>query len=577
MKSLPKNSIRNKITALMIAAILISVLTFGITGIYFVVKETSRLSARNLSLVCENRKDVLDEYLESVQQSVNMIGRYSVDSLDSVALAEGGVLGASGNTDKMIPGRSESQKEELDRYFDEHLAFIEGAFESVANHTNGIASYYYRVNHEITSSPKGFMYSKKGVSDFKEMELTDITAYERDDMDNAGWYYTPLRQGGPSWVEPYYSKTMEDWVISYVVPVYKAGTFIGVLGMDIKFDTLVTQIQEFTDFETGHFALMDENGVICYDPEYERGTNIAEVIPELKGVAKEMGDDSSPDKIVRFDKDGTSWQMTYNTLKNNMKLAALVKSSEVNRSSYTLAGIFVTIGVLILIVFTFLAAGMTRLVTEPLNKLTAAAKKLAAGDYDAELKYEGEDEIGALTSAFRLMRDRLRTDFNDLSSRAYTDALTRVRNKAAYDDYTEGLELSVSKSDGSSVPEFAIILMDCDGLKNINDLYGHDKGDIYLCTACRLICRVFAHSPVFRVGGDEFVVVLQGEDYRNREELLTEFEQKRCAVNDEAANPWDTVEISRGMAVYSPDTDDSVKSVFRRADTLMYEHKRGSR
>ena len=63
-------------------------------------------------------------------------------------------------------------------------------------------------------------------------------------------------------------------------------------------------------------------------------------------------------------------------------------------------------------------------------------------------------------------------------------------------------------------------VFDCDNLKQINDQNGHDKGDIYIRAASQLICRVFAHSPVFRIGGDEFAVVLQNEDFINREDLI---------------------------------------------------------
>ena len=58
--------------------------------------------------------------------------------------------------------------------------------------------------------------------------------------------------------------------------------------------------------------------------------------------------------------------------------------------------------------------------------------------------------------------------------------------------------------------KFALVECDINGLKGINDTYGHEIGDVYIVNSCRGICSVFKHSPVFRIGGDEFVVILQG-------------------------------------------------------------------
>ena len=344
-----------------------------------------------------------------------MISRYAVDSLDSVALTEGGVLGASGSGVTERPGRSDSQRREMDRYFDEHLAFIEGAFRSIANHTNGIASYYYRINPEITSAAKGFFCLKRGTPDFQRAELTDLASSDPEDTASVGWYYIPLKQGVPSWIEPYYRSTMDGWVVSYVVPVYKAGTFIGVIGMDIRFDTLVTQIQQFTNFNTGYFALTGESARVFYHPDYEMGTELDAYYPEPVRAAEEMHRESSSQKLIRYDKNGSKWQMTYSTLTNGMKLVAVVQESEINSTSHSLTRVFAITGVLILLFFAAFTMLAAKRVTNPLGRLTEAAKRLAAGEYDVELDYESKDEAGVLTSTFRFMRDRLQQHFDDLN------------------------------------------------------------------------------------------------------------------------------------------------------------------
>ena len=163
---------------------------------------------------------------------------------------------------------------------------------------------------------------------------------------------------------------------------------------------------------------------------------------------------------------------------------------------------------------------------------------------------------------------------NDLNKRVFVDALTSVRNKGAFDDYIKQLQ---SKLEENTQMEFAIGVFDCDDLKTINDQNGHDKGNVYLKAASRLICRVFQHSPVFRIGGDEFAVVLQNEDLKNREALVEKFENMREEICAAAENKWDEVHIALGIAVYDPNTDQSVNDTARRADKLMYDNKRAGK
>lgn len=159
----------------------------------------------------------------------------------------------------------------------------------------------------------------------------------------------------------------------------------------------------------------------------------------------------------------------------------------------------------------------------------------------------------------------------ELSHRVFVDALTSVRNKGGYDDYILHLKERIKKKD---VVEFGICMFDCDNLKVINDKYGHEKGDVYLKTAAKAICEVFQHSPVFRIGGDEFTLILLNEDFKNRTELINLFKVNCNTVNEQAKNDWEQIHISIGCAVSELSNMASVDDVLRKADQLMYENKR---
>lgn len=148
---------------------------------------------------------------------------------------------------------------------------------------------------------------------------------------------------------------------------------------------------------------------------------------------------------------------------------------------------------------------------------------------------------------------------------ANRDALTGVKSKHAYMQTAEDIDSMIQKD---KKPEFAIVIADVNGLKYINDNFGHSVGDDYIKEACHIVCTIFKHSPVFRIGGDGFAVLLMGQDFDLRDSLLLDLH--RSAENN---NKNGKVTVSGGLAVFEPDTDTNFDDVFKRADMEMYKFK----
>ncbi len=149
---------------------------------------------------------------------------------------------------------------------------------------------------------------------------------------------------------------------------------------------------------------------------------------------------------------------------------------------------------------------------------------------------------------------------------ALTDPLTGVKSKHAFLLKQKQIDASIEEG---SADDFSIAVCDVNGLKVINDTLGHKAGDEYILKASRMICDIFQHSPVYRTGGDEFVVILHGRDHLIRKELL-------LALHDRSVEHISSKEvvISGGLSDYQPGTDTSFHDVFERADGLMYEEKK---
>ncbi|MBQ8956263.1 MAG: amino acid permease [Lachnospiraceae bacterium] len=148
-------------------------------------------------------------------------------------------------------------------------------------------------------------------------------------------------------------------------------------------------------------------------------------------------------------------------------------------------------------------------------------------------------------------------------SEADIDPLTGIKNRHAYLAAEKQLDLLISSGEA---PEFAIVVLDLNDLKKVNDTQGHQAGDQFIRDACRIICGIFKRSPVFRVGGDEFSVIAQGDDYEGIEELIGMIDDH----NTKALGTGGIV-IARGMARF--DKDGSVAGVYERADQRMYQNK----
>ena len=118
-----------------------------------------------------------------------------------------------------------------------------------------------------------------------------------------------------------------------------------------------------------------------------------------------------------------------------------------------------------------------------------------------------------------------------------------------------------------------LAIVDLNYLKKINDTYGHDKGNAAILKLCRIICTVFEHSPVYRIGGDEFAIILRGSDLENYDQLEKRFYEKLAELSsDDTLEPWEKVSAAIGAAFR--DGNESIDSLFRRADHIMYEHKK---
>ncbi len=533
------NSLRTKITTLTASMIIIVMIISAAFGV-IALKDMGNENANNtLRLLCEVGQKNLDEYFSSVEQSVELISAYVESDLDGID----------------------------DQHLSRHVERVRDIFTNYTFPNNSVLTYYYRIDPNISDDVDGFWYVRRENGRFIEHETTDITQYDVEDTSKLVWFTVPKHDGKAVWLPPYITENLGARVLSYNVPVYYKDSFVGVIGIEIDYTAIAEQVDNIVLYENGYAFINDAQGRIIYHPRMDvTAMESQPVVPD--GLL-------SSDSVVTYNYEGVDKQGIWLPLENNMRLNVSVPVDEINIGWRNWVSQLLVVFLLILSGFIALTLYASGMITKPLSDLTEAARQVDKGNYDYMIEYNGNDEIGVLTRTFRNLISHLKVYISNLNDLAYADALTSLRNKGAFDIYMQNIQTSIDNKEEETA--FAICIFDCNNLKQINDNYGHDKGDLYLQCTAELICNVYEHSPVFRIGGDEFAIILTGADYENREKLRKLY-YRRCDQNNKVKeDPWEKVSAAFGMSVYDPDEDMSVNDVFRHADKLMYENKWGKK
>ncbi len=504
-------SIRLKITAIAIAAVLTTLLSILLLSASSIQAESDRRSVEVMRLIGQTTANTLDAYFVSVEQAVDMAANEAIDLLDSVVLAECGAVGREST-------RTPEQSARLDVYLQEHCEQIQRIFENVASHTRGVITYYYCLSPDVSETEHGFFYSRVGKAGFFAREPLDARTLDPDDTEHTTWYFSPIQHGRPSWVGPYTAHFLDEmWICSYLVPIYSAGTLIGVLGMDIPMDTLIGQVSPLRVYESGFASLCDADGRIYYHPVMAAGAT-----PELTklNVSRELlHEEDSGEALIRYQSNGQRRQMSFSTLRNGMKLVITAPVREINASWLHLVRTVLLVALLVTVFFAGMLMLFMRLATRPLVNLTAAARRLAASDYDVPLPYHGRDEVGELTDAFRLMRDQQKAYVADLNRRVYTDDLTGLPNFRSFFILAEAARDSLRESGNSP----ALLYFDLIGMKHFNRQYGFEEGDRLICAVGELLERRYGRQYICRIGQDQFAAVAAEEGLQEKlQELFNE-------------------------------------------------------
>ena len=541
-------SIRSKITLLNVIGVAVSIGVATVIGAVSIADYGHENAEKNMSLLCQNGQDSLNNYFKSVEQSVKIISDLISTDLNNIP------------------------DDAFESSMPQHMHNADILFASTAKNTNGVFTYYYRIDPDV-SNEKGFWYvTDDGGKTFESLTVSDLTVEEMA----YDWFRVPKSTGEPIWLNPYLTENLPEkygdyYVVSYNYPIKRKGNFVGVVGIEISYITLGEQINKIKVLDTGFAFIVNNNDAsIIYHPIYD-------ILRMDESIRPSIPDDFKVDFLngqehIVYTFEGVEKHCCWLKLIDGMSIVVTAPASEITGTwkSLVLTISLVALGIVVFFAaFSFLSANR---ITKSLRELTLAAEEINKGNYNVRIDVHGKNEIGTLSQTVNNLIKNLDEYIADLNAVAYSDALTSVGNKSAFDARIAEIQKRIDNKEEDL--EFAIAILDCDNLKDINDEFGHDKGDIYLRNSCNFMRRTFLNSIIYRIGGDEFAIILEGEDYRNREQLQKRFITRSAEVSSFAKEKWERIRVSIGIATYDPKIDHTANDVVVHADHVMYVHKR---
>lgn len=488
--------LQRKILILVVSSILISALF--IMSIAFI--NYDRIVESDLrqiiQLMCSEKRQTIDEKLLNIKQSVHTLYHFATEQL------------------------GESKDTWLDEAnYEEYISRMEALMATTARYTDGAVSVYYYLNPSIKGVKQGAWLLKDADGTFVECEMTDISQYDKEDVEHVGWYYIPATKGEETWLNPYYNQNMGEEIISYVIPIIFEDEVMAVVGMDISTSILYENIKAVTVYDTGYAFLMDSEGGFVYHPEMEGSSGTPEFDAQHAYLYEKSLVSAQNHSVEPYHWNGVDKYLTSQKLCNEMIFTVCVTEEELQEPQQKM---------LIDSVLVILCV-MTGYIIVTISVIKAIVKLM------------------------------------------YKDSMTRVGNKAAYVECVDALYKRIKNKEKFN---FSVVVVDINDLKKVNDTYGHEYGDILIQNAASVLKTVWDKKHIYRIGGDEFTVVLADVEKETLEKQMRRLEEEINNFNRNNGNDVLFLQMAAGMSSYNRETDKEYMDVFRRADEAMYENKK---
>ena len=372
--------------------VLVVTMIMILMGAIFMVTSTMRTNAmldedseKILQNAAEYYTNIIDDNFRSTEQSVDTIYNYAI---------------------KRAQTYTEFLNDEDER--DKYTYDVSELGKSIAENTRGAMSVYLRYNPEDYGPTSGFWYTiNLSDSSWQPSVPTDMSLYDKDDLEHVGWYYIPVNTGIPMWMDPYYNANLGVDMISYIIPYYLRGYTVGIIGMDISMEQLKEATANVKVYTTGRAFMIDKSGNIIYHEAYPQGKNFEELPDKDRAYFGNIVKAEKDKTIIGKSRTDTDEKLIVKELKNGMLLGVYAPLAEIKAPQRSLMIRQILLLAVVLLFALLVCRLLVKTITGPLKKMTAVAEQYARGNYSEEINVHSNDEIGILSDSLQTMSSSL--------------------------------------------------------------------------------------------------------------------------------------------------------------------------
>lgn len=361
---------------------------------------------------------------------------------------------------------------------------------------------------------------------------------------------------------------MNRYIISYLRPIYEDGVMVAIIGVDLDFQAFIDRLyaKPSEGEEHGMIILSDATGTVEYSPKKPLGVPLVDKDIHLKDTADKVAEAGQTDnEMLSYTWAGKPSLAGIRTLRNGMNFIDLRQIPQIYDRTHKA---FMQMGfglVAVCILASLLPLYMISRLSERLQLVIEAAKEVGEGNYDVKLHDTQPDDIGELSRNFQAMAEKVAAAQGNLTYMSQHDVLTGILNRMGLDKEVADWLKAHPASHG------ALVSLDLDGFKFINDLHGHMAGDEALRTLAKDLIESFGHDQIIgRNGGDEFVVFMKDTEPEQAEKVIKAFSNKVKTFTYDGERHVFSVSI--GYTLYKGDGM-RLSRLFHQSDTALYAVK----
>ena len=369
------HSIKSKFLALCLSSLCVLGLAVGAVSLTALTRATSREEVDNMNRTAELYRSELDLKLVQTEDVVSFA-------------ATGLVSGASAGTGALWDGARRARfTAGLDRILRDTLLSLPEAR----------AYYTYYAENLTGGAADGVWYVREDEhSSFRQRQWYKASEFLPESSQDLTFYAKSAETGHGHWVEPYYSIAQGKMLISYVVPVYRDGTFLGLVGVDLDFGEILRLLERRPVYETGYAFLADATGKTHYHIDAPQGVSEDHLGAKLVDKDVSHGATSATDALRRYQVGGTAYDIATCSLRNGLELLVMAPTHEVQAEARAATLQLVAILIFCLLLFAAITLVLTQRLTRHLQALSSAAREIAHGNLDVHIAVESNDEVGRL-------------------------------------------------------------------------------------------------------------------------------------------------------------------------------------